>query len=103
MFGEGLVVVVNNLEERVSLEVVDVQRDKVLGEVIVEVADNDVALVKRQWGKRAEVFKFSFICSPKIKRAFLRNMWKYAIKLFPLHHPRKLPSVTSLGEPVSMT
>ena len=59
--GEGLVVVVNNLEERVSLEVVDVQRDKVLGEVIVEVAEDNVDLVKRQWGERAEVSS-SFIC-----------------------------------------
>ena len=59
--GEGLVVVVNNLEERVSLEVVDVQRDKVLGEVIVEVAKDNVDLVKRQWGKRAEVSS-TFVC-----------------------------------------
>ena len=38
--GEGMVVVVNNLEEKVSLEVVDAQRDKVLGEVMVEVTED---------------------------------------------------------------
>ena len=59
--GEGLVVVVSSLEERVSVEVVDVQRDKVLGEVIVEVAEDNIALVKRQWGKKAEVSS-SFKC-----------------------------------------
>ena len=56
--GEGMVVVVNNLEERVSMEVVDTQRDKVLGEVIVEVAEDSVALVKRQWGNTAKVSSF---------------------------------------------
>ena len=53
--GEGMVVVVNNLEEKVNLEVVDVLRDKVLGEVIIEVAEESAILVKRQWGKTAEV------------------------------------------------
>ena len=53
--GEGMVVVVNNLEEKVSLEVVDVLRDKVLGEVIVEVAEDSATLVKRHWGKTAKV------------------------------------------------
>ena len=53
--GEGVVVVINSLEERVSLEVVDVDRDKVLGEVKVDVAKDNIALVKRQWGERAQV------------------------------------------------
>ena len=61
--GEGMVVVVNNLEERVSMEVVDTQRDKVLGEVIVEVAEDSVALVKRQWGKTAKVSSFCNVFS----------------------------------------
>ena len=50
-----MVVVINSLEERVSLEVVDVNRDKVLGEVKVDVAKDNIALVKRQWGERAQV------------------------------------------------
>ena len=97
-----MVVVVNNLEERVSLEVVDVQRDKVIGEVIIEVAEDNLALVKRQWGKRAEVSSSLFVF-PIMKSAFPRNMWKFAIKLFPLHHPRKINSLKSMGGPVSMT
>ena len=102
--GEGVVVVVNNLEERVSLEVIDVQRDKVLGEVIVEVAEDNIALVKRQWGKRAEVCSsFNFFFFPVMKRASPRNIWKFAIKLFPLHLTRKSPSLKNLGGPVSMS
>ena len=99
--GEGMVVVVNNLEERVSLEVIDVQRDKVLGEVIVDVAADSAALVKRQWGETAEVCSSDNV-SPTMKRAFPRNMWKFAAKLFPLHNLWRTPSPKSLGGPVSV-
>ena len=100
--GEGMVVVVNNLEERVSLEVVDVQRDKVLGEAIVKVAEDSAALVKMQWGKTAEV---SSSCNlfPKLnEKTFSRNMWRFATKLFPLHNLWINPSPKSLEGPVSI-
>ena len=97
--GEGLVVVVNSLEEKVSLEVVDVQRDKVLGQVIVEVAKDSAALVKRQWGKRPEV-KFFLSCFPHHKKKSLPQEYlEVCHKAFPLAKPRDSPHLKEPGRP----
>merc|ERR1719273_1239828 len=56
MVGEGMVVLVDKMEGKVVLEVVDVRRDKVLGEVEVDVAEESTAIVKRQWGNISEEY-----------------------------------------------
>ena len=97
--GEGMVVVVNNLEERVSLEVVDVQRDKVLGEAIVKVAEDSAALVKMQWGKTAEV---SSSCNlfPKLnEKNLLQEYVEVCHKAFPLAQPLDKPLPKEPGRP----
>ena len=63
MVGEGMVVLVDKMEGKVVLEVVDVRRDKVLGEVEVDVAEESTAIVKRQWGNISEVGSCLFLPS----------------------------------------
>ena len=63
MVGEGMVVLVDKMEGKVVLEVVDVRRDKVLGKVEVDVAENSTAIVKRQWGNISEVGSCLFLPS----------------------------------------
>ena len=63
MVGEGMVVLVDKMEGKVVLEVVDVRRDKVLGEVEVDVTEKSTAIVKRQWGNISEVGSCLFLPS----------------------------------------
>ena len=89
MVGEGMVVLVDKMEGKVVLEVVDMRRDKVLGEVEVDVAEESTAIVKRQWGNISEVGSCLFLpssCSPHmfILCNLSRNTWRFVKKPFPL-------------------
>ena len=101
MVGEGMVVLVDKMEGKVVLEVVDVRRDKVLGEVDVDLAEKSTAIVKRQWGNISEVGSCLFLpssCSPHmcILCNLSRTTWRFVKKPFPLSplrrnvHPKHL-------------
>ena len=67
MVGEGMVVLVDKMEGKVVLEVVDMRRDKVLGEVEVDVAEESTAIVKRQWGNISEVWAHVCFCQVLVR------------------------------------
>ena len=88
MVGEGMVVLVDKMEGKVVLEVVDMRRDKVLGEVEVDVAEESTAIVKRQWGNISEVGSCLILPSSCHAMYILCNLarttWRFVKKPFPL-------------------
>ena len=89
LVGEGMVVLVDKMEGKVVLEVVDVRRDKVLGEVEVDVAEESTAIVKRQWGNISEVGSCLFLPSSCLPHMCIlcnlsRSTWRFVKKPFPL-------------------
>ena len=101
MVGEGMVVLVDKMEGKVVLEVVDMRRDKVLGEVEVDVAEKSTAVVKKQWGSISKVGSCLLLPSSCLPHMCIlcnlsRTTWRFVKKPFPLSplrrnvHPKHL-------------